>query len=123
MRNINQTLLSKARTSIFIAHRCVFPLRCELTIASGLLIVTSRIHRLKTVADADLLIVLKDGYVAEQGTHSQLMAKEGGLYRSMWDQQNEMIHEQIEELEELEEEGEEPFKKAGGGGEEAALRR
>ena len=77
---------------------------------------------MKTVADADLLIVLKDGYVAEQGTHSQLMAREGGLYRSMWDQQNEMIHEQIEELEELEEDGE-PFKKAGGGGEEAALRR
>lgn len=62
----------------------------------------SPLYRLKTVADADLLIVLKDGYVAEQGTHSQLMAKEGGLYRSMWDQQNEMIHEQIEELEELE---------------------
>lgn len=77
---------------------------------------------MKTVADADLLIVLKDGYVAEQGTHSQLMAKEGGLYRSMWDQQNEMIHEQIEELEELEEE-EEPFKKDVGGGEEAVLRR
>lgn len=98
MRNINQTLLSKARTSIFIAHR------------------------LKTVADADLLIVLKDGYVAEQGTHSQLMAKEGGLYRSMWDQQNEMIHEQIEELEELEDEGE-TSKEDGGGGEEAVLRR
>lgn len=59
--------------------------------------------RLKTVADADLLIVLKDGYVAEQGTHSQLMAKEDGLYRSMWDQQNEMIHEQLEELEEADE--------------------
>lgn len=74
------------------------------------------------MADADLLIVLKDGYVAEQGTHSQLMAKEGGLYRSMWDQQNEMIHEQIEELEELEDEGE-TSKEDGGGGEEAVLRR
>ncbi|BGP55858.1 Iron-sulfur clusters transporter atm1, mitochondrial [Rhodotorula sphaerocarpa] len=78
MRNINQTLLSKSRTSIFIAHR------------------------LKTVADADLLIVLKDGYVAEQGSHAQLMAKEGGVYRGMWDQQNEMMHEQLEQLEEAE---------------------
>ena len=43
--------------------------------------------RLKTVADADLIIVLKDGYVAEEGTHSALLAK-GGLYKSMWDQQN-----------------------------------
>lgn len=123
MRNINQTLLSKARTSIFIAHRCVFPVWSEMTLASLLIVKPPRVHRLKTVADADLLIVLKDGYVAEQGTHSQLMAKEGGLYRSMWDQQNEMIHEQIEELEELEGE-EEPFKKdVGGGGEEAVLRR
>lgn len=38
MRNINQTLLSKARTSIFIAHRCVFPLRSEFAIASGLIV-------------------------------------------------------------------------------------
>ncbi|GAA5857747.1 hypothetical protein JCM1840_000893 [Sporobolomyces johnsonii] len=66
MRNINSTLLSKSRTSIFIAHR------------------------LKTVADADLIIVLRDGSVAEQGTHSSLMAKDG-LYRAMWDQQNSMI--------------------------------
>lgn len=45
-------------------------------------------HSLKTVADADLIIVLKDGYVSEQGTHAELLAKEG-LYKSMWDQQNE----------------------------------
>lgn len=54
------------------------------------------------MADADLLIVLKDGYVAEQGSHAQLMAKEGGVYRGMWDQQNEMMHEQLEQLEEAE---------------------
>ncbi|BGP25073.1 Iron-sulfur clusters transporter atm1, mitochondrial [Rhodotorula toruloides] len=68
MRNINQTLLSKARTSIFIAHR------------------------LKTVADADLIIVLRDGRVAEQGTHGELMNR-GGLYRAMWDQQNSTLQE------------------------------
>ncbi|TNY23560.1 putative ABC transporter [Rhodotorula diobovata] len=66
MRNINQTLLSKARTSIFIAHR------------------------LKTVADADLILVLRDGYVAEQGTHSELMAKRG-VYWTMWEQQNAVV--------------------------------
>lgn len=47
----------------------------------------SSVYRLKTVADADLIIVLKDGYVAEQGTHADLIAK-GGLYKSMWEQQN-----------------------------------
>jgi ABC-type multidrug transport system fused ATPase/permease subunit len=44
-------------------------------------------HRLKTVADADVIIVLKDGFVAEQGTHGELLAK-GGIYKGMWDQQN-----------------------------------
>lgn len=34
----------------------------------------------------DLIIVLKDGEVAEQGTHDELM-RAGGLYYSMWLQQ------------------------------------
>jgi ATP-binding cassette subfamily B protein len=39
-------------------------------------------HRLSTVRDADRILVLKDGQVAEQGSHAELMA-EGGLYRSL----------------------------------------
>lgn len=46
--------------------------------------------RLKTVADADLILVLRDGYVAEQGTHSELMAKRG-VYWTMWEQQNAVV--------------------------------
>ncbi len=66
MRNINETLLDRSRTSIFIAHR------------------------LKTVSNSDLIIVLKDGGVAEQGTHAELMAKEG-VYWAMWEQQNGLV--------------------------------
>ena len=40
-------------------------------------------HRLSTVKDADRLYVIKDGDIAEQGTHEQLLEK-GGLYSSMW---------------------------------------
>jgi ABC-type multidrug transport system fused ATPase/permease subunit len=36
-------------------------------------------HRLSTVRDADLIVVLDEGRVAETGTHSSLVAK-GGLY-------------------------------------------
>ncbi|KAI0366152.1 P-loop containing nucleoside triphosphate hydrolase protein [Pilatotrama ljubarskyi] len=62
MRNVNNLLHDKARTSIFIAHR------------------------LRTVVESDLIIVLKDGQVVEQGTHEELM-RAGGLYYSMWQQQ------------------------------------
>ncbi|MBP1533767.1 MAG: ABC transporter ATP-binding protein, partial [Ruminococcus sp.] len=40
-------------------------------------------HRLSTVKDADRLYVIKDGDIAEQGTHEHLLEK-GGLYSSMW---------------------------------------
>ena len=39
-------------------------------------------HRLSTVRDADLILVLKDGRLVEQGDHAQLMAQ-NGLYRSL----------------------------------------
>jgi ATP-binding cassette subfamily B protein len=45
-------------------------------------------HRLSTVVNADRIIVLQDGSIAEQGTHGELMAR-GGLYAAMWDRQRE----------------------------------
>lgn len=45
-------------------------------------------HRLRTVADADKIVVLKDGVVAETGTPEQLM-KQQGIYQHMTQVQNE----------------------------------
>jgi ATP-binding cassette subfamily B protein len=43
-------------------------------------------HRLSTVVDADEIVVLEAGNVAERGTHASLLAK-NGLYAEMWARQ------------------------------------
>jgi ABC-type transport system involved in Fe-S cluster assembly fused permease/ATPase subunit len=43
-------------------------------------------HRLSTVVDADRIVVLEAGSVAEQGTHHELLRR-GGLYAEMWTRQ------------------------------------
>nr|WP_210270345.1 ABC transporter ATP-binding protein/permease [Ensifer oleiphilus] len=45
-------------------------------------------HRLSTVINADEIIVLKDGVIAERGTHGELIDR-SGLYASMWSRQRE----------------------------------
>ena len=45
-------------------------------------------HRLSTITDADNIIVLKNGIVAEQGNHQQLIAGEGE-YARMWQLQQQ----------------------------------
>lgn len=59
MQNINSILREKARTSVFVAHR------------------------LRTIYDSDKIIVLKEGQVAESGTHRELIDT-GGLYSELW---------------------------------------
>jgi len=43
-------------------------------------------HRLGTIRHADKIIVLNDGLVAEEGTHEELLAKDG-QYANMWNMQ------------------------------------
>ncbi|KAG0335466.1 Iron-sulfur clusters transporter atm1, mitochondrial, partial [Podila humilis] len=63
LQNIRAVLRERKGTSLFIAHR------------------------LRTISDADEIIVLKEGKIAERGTHEQLLLQQDGLYRHMWDNQ------------------------------------
>ena len=51
-------------------------------------------HRLSTIVDADQILVLDAGQVAEQGSHSALLRK-GGLYAEMWTRQQAESEEEI----------------------------
>ena len=45
-------------------------------------------HRLSTIKNADIILVMKDGDIIEQGSHEELMAKKGfyaDLYNSQFD--------------------------------------
>ncbi|THC98844.1 hypothetical protein EYZ11_001691 [Aspergillus tanneri] len=62
LQNINSILKEKKRTSVFVAHR------------------------LRTIYDCDQILVLKEGSVAEMGSHRELLEL-GGIYSELWNAQ------------------------------------
>ena len=43
-------------------------------------------HRLSTIVGADVILVVKDGKIIEQGTHEKLM-EQGGFYKDLYNSQ------------------------------------
>ena len=57
-------------------------------------------HRLSTIVDADEILVMNDGVIAERGTHSDLLSQ-GGLYSVMWARQSDGFAESHDSQEAL----------------------
>lgn len=47
-------------------------------------------HRLSTIREADIILVMKDGNIIEQGDHETLLKKENGFYAKLYNSQFEM---------------------------------
>ncbi|KAG7838154.1 hypothetical protein KL943_000230 [Ogataea angusta] len=55
-------------------------------------------HRLRTIADADKIIVLRNGEVLEEGTHYELLGRQQSLYKELWNiQENLNLEEELAE--------------------------
>ena len=86
---IARTILKDPRILILDEATSALDSRTEQEIQAALRAVSQRrttlviAHRLSTVVDADEIIVLQDGRVAERGTHAGLLAADG-LYARMW---------------------------------------
>lgn len=47
-------------------------------------------HRITTLMNADVIMVLDDGQISEMGTHSELLQNENGIYRKIYDIQSSL---------------------------------
>jgi ATP-binding cassette subfamily B protein len=101
---IARTLLKDPPILILDEATSALDSRTEAAIQETLSAVTARrtsiviAHRLSTIVDADQIVVLDQGRVAERGTHAQLLRK-GGLYADMWARQQSEAEEKAEAAE------------------------
>ncbi len=91
---IARTILKDPRILVLDEATSALDTRTEQDIAAALWAASAQrttltiAHRLSTVVDADQILVLDNGEVAERGTHDELLAQ-GGLYADMWARQAE----------------------------------
>jgi ATP-binding cassette subfamily B protein len=98
---IARTILKRPRILLFDEATSALDTRTEREIQASLREVSRGhttlviAHRLSTIVDADEIIVLAEGRIAERGTHASLLAA-GGLYATMWQRQAHSVEQRDE---------------------------
>jgi ABC-type transport system involved in Fe-S cluster assembly fused permease/ATPase subunit len=91
---IARTILKRPPILLFDEATSALDTRTEKSIQESLRTISEGVttliiaHRLSTVVDADEIVVLESGQVAERGRHAELLAR-GGVYAAMWARQVE----------------------------------
>lgn len=81
-------LLDEATASLDVENETQIQTALSKLIKNKTVIVIA--HRMRTIANADKIVVLADGYVAQQGTHRELIS-EKGLYQHMVELQTQSM--------------------------------
>ncbi len=84
LRDANVVLLDEPTDSLDPASESLVMEAFDRLSENRTLVVAS--HQLKVVANADTILVLHDGHLAEQGTHDELL-KQNGIYAGFWHKQ------------------------------------
>ena len=92
LKNAPIVLLDEATASLDVENETKVQGALSRLLAGKTVLVIA--HRMRTVAGADHIVVLKDGKVAQQGSPQALMA-EGGLFRHMVELQSESAQWQL----------------------------
>ena len=92
LKNAPIVLLDEATASLDVENETKVQGALSRLLAGKTVLVIA--HRMRTVAGADHIVVLKDGCVAQQGTPAELMAT-GGLFRHMVELQSESAQWQL----------------------------
>lgn len=84
LKNAPIVLLDEATASLDPENEVLIQQAIDALVQNKTVIVIA--HRLRSIQNADQIIVLNEGHVQQAGTHSELLA-EDGLYKKLWDEQ------------------------------------